>query len=689
MALRFFRKHRKWFMILVFGGVLGMVGWGVFGSERFRNLVTSLLGGGPGGEVVGRIGSREVTQKELGWFVTHLQMSGRACELWYRFLAGRAEDREDAAHISEDTVGQSAWLILAQRLEDPEQIDPATKMAWLALEEEACRFGFGTPAVEVERRLERLRSLGLTERDMANTVARLAQGRRGVFLEALRRDMTLMAYIQYLYEALGVPVRPELRRAFARQDARLKVRMAVFKAEDALDDVGEPAEDAILEYFNKYKQYLPGKGPDGIGYRIPAKVAVEYLVAEPDAFEDAAAETVTEESIEAYYKQHKDTEFRIEQEDEGEDEEKEKDTEADDEADADEDPEEIPGEKEVVEKKYRPLEEVREEIRDRLVRHEAEDLARKHLAGLVGEISTKRKGIDLRIWADGRRVRYVRLPDPLTAEELAEVEGLGGATRDRTTIPQAALNVVELVGPEKARLAVGEISEVYTGTDGKAYAFRVTDALPSREPKSLDEVRPAVVEDVRRAEAFRTVRERAKRLLEAAAGKGLETAAQEAKPEVETLTTDWFPRERFVPYGGRWISFAPTLPEVGSSPALVAKCFEMVRDGRERTLVTLGDKQMVVVAEVIDRKAPREAGYARFRPLVVQRLSRRMAGRALMDLLDPASIRRRWDVSVEISEKPEKEDDPSAEDGSTAPEPDEATAPEPDQAQTLPADDER
>jgi hypothetical protein len=664
MALRFFRKHRKWFMILVFVGIIGMVGWGVFSSDRFQAMLASILGGGEGGEVVGYIDGREVTAGELSRFATGLRVAGGASELWYQMLARQAEEQEAAARIFGATLEESAWPILVQQLKDREQIDRATALTWLALHDEARRFGFEVPEVEVESRLDGLRTLGLTSQDIANTVAREAYGRRDLLIDGLAADMTLAAYIRYLYETCGVPVEPELRRAYARQDARIKVRLAVFEADDALGDVGEPPEDKVREFFTKYKAYLPGGGPDGIGYRIPAKVAVEYLVAEPDAFEVEAAETVTDESVKAYYEERKDTEFLIEKE------EPEKDEAEDEDKDAAED------ESAADEKQYRPLEEVRDDIRDRLVRREAETLARNHLASLVGEITTKQKGIDLRIFADGKRVRYVCVPDLLAARELAEVEGLGSATRGRVSVPQAALSVVELVGAEKARLAVDEISEVYTGEGGKAYAFRVTDAVPSREPSGLDEVRAAVVEDVRRVEAFRLVRERAGRLLEAAAEKGLDAAAEKA--DVETVTSDWFPRQQYVPYGGRWLSFPPALPEVGSSPAMVEECFEMLKDGRERTLVTLGQRQMVVVAELVGRKAPREGGYALFRPVVAQRVSRQMAGQAVTDLLEVGSIQRRMAVVVEMPEEKAEEGAEAPADEDAEPVPDEPQIPMPD-----------
>ncbi len=672
MALRFFRKHRKWFMILVFVGILGMVGWGVFSSDRFQRMVGRLLGGGEEGKVVGYIDGREIRAGELVRFVTGLRVAGRSNQLWYQLLARQAPDRDAAARIYQATLEHSAWPILAQQLEDPEQeVDTRTALAWLALAEEAGRFGFRVPEVQVESRLDGLRELGLTGEDIAATIARDAYGSRDLLIDGLAGDMTLAAYIRYLAETCGVPVEPELRRAWAEQDARIKVRMAVFEADDALDQVGEPPEDKVRTFFNRYKQYLPGQGPDGVGYRIPPKVAVEYLVAEPSAFEGEAAETVTDESVKAYYEEHKESEFVIEDateeaEDEAADDEEETgDAADDDEADA---------------KQYRPLSEVRDDIRRRLVRRKAEDLAHSHLAGLVGEITTKQKGIDLRIFADGKRVRYVCVPDLLAAEQLAEVEGLGGATRERTRVSQAALSVVELVGPEKARLAVDEISEVYTGAGGKAYAFRVTDAVPSREPSDLDEVRAAVVEDVRRAEAFRIVRERAKDLLEKAAGNGLEDAAEKA--DVETVTSEYFPRQHYVPYGNQWESFAPPLPEVGYSPVLVEECFEMVEDARERTLVTLGAKKTVVVAELVGRKAPRREGFAMLRPMLVQRVSRQMAGRAVVDLLDTDAIQRRMGVEVRDEKPAEGEAEGDADAAApAAPETDAGAAAEPEPAE--------
>ena len=698
MALKFFRRHRKWFMILVFAAVISMVFWLAWQSMADR---IAAWWADRGDEVVGQIDGRNVTARELGEFAFGLRAAGTAVEVWVQALARTATTDEVGGRIIADTVAQSAWRTLSRTVKDPERIDRRTSMVWLALLDEARRLGLDTPEGEVHDRLQRLRSLGLSEALLSRTVSEIARNRHDLLIQGLQVDMTLASYLQYLYGSFGVPVAPEIRQEFARQDERIKVLLAVFKADDVLADVGTPAENALLEQFGRYKAHLPGQGPGGYGYRIPPKVAIEYLLADPAAFEVEAAEAVSAQDVKDYYEANKDTEFVAEppappapEKEEGAGADKpaaEADTkeaagaskdaegEAKDEAGAAKDgPEAAMGETgatadepaaraepKAPEKKYRPLDEVRDDIRRRLVRKAAEQLAHEHLAGSVADITTKRKGIDLRIWADGTRARYLDVPGLHTAEELAAMPGVGRATRGQVSLPDYALQVVELVGPEKARIAQGEISEVFTGPEGKSYAFRVSKVAESREPASLDEVREQVVEDVRRSEAFTLARERAKGLLEAAAKDGFEKAAQDRN--VKTTPTEWFPRQHFIPYGGRWLPFPPALPEVGSSPLVIAECFKMLEEGRQRTLVTLGDERMVVVAELVDRKAPRQAAYEQWQPMVAGRVANRLAAEGLQEVLDPDAVQRRMNVVV-LEPTPKAREEADAADASTTPE---------------------
>jgi len=200
----------------------------------------------------------------------------------------------------------------------------------------------------------------------------------------------------------------------------------------------------------------------------------------------------------------------------------------------------------------------------------------------------------------------------------------------------------------KVKLAVMEISDVYTDPDGNACVFRVTSIEPNHEPADLKDVRDKVLADVRGAKAFDLVRERAKALLDAAAAKGLEAAAKDArlKPPAES---DWFAREKTIRFGMQVFTLPATLPEVGANRLVVAECFRMAADGRQRTMVTLAEEREVVLAELVGRKEPREAAYQRDRPVLADRVGRQVAEIALRQAIDLGSIQRRMAVVCEVT----------------------------------------
>ena len=648
MTLSFFRRHRKWFMVLMFAAVISMVffmSW----RDMWDMLGRWLSSSGPR-RVVATIGGRTVRAGEVADFYTGMKVAGQASQWLQLALDSPDASPEDRRRLYEYTTGMTIWPILFQMLrEDRAKDNPL--LNWLALYDEACRLGFRTSEAEVNARIESLRALGLTDVHLARVADDVAGGRRGLLMEGFLKDMTLVAYINWLGETLGAAVEPEMRQEFARMDERIKVRLVALKADDALEQVKDVPDEALREQFEKYRTFLAGKSPEGYGYRIPDKVAIEYLVADTAGFQDEAAPRVTDEAVRAYYDANKDTEFLIEEEKKEEpDAAKKEDAKAADEKNDKAASAGRTGTKDETppEKTFRPFEEVRAEIRKTLLAREAERLARQRLYENVAEIRTMRKKPELGIWADGKAVHHVVVSRLHTAEELAELKGIGQATHENDAFPAYAVAVVELVGQEKARIAQGEIGDVFTGPDGQAYAFRVTAVEANHEPAALSEVRDKVLADVRRAKAFEMVRDRGKALLEAAsAKKGLEPAAKEAG--LETVESDLFPRERAIPYAGRWVKFPPALPEVGSSPLVVAECFKMAEDGRQRTLVTLGDRRMVVVAELIERKPPREAAFDAMRPLVAQRVAVRLAEGAVRAVLAGGAVQRRMTVVAEVS----------------------------------------
>jgi len=640
MQLAFFRRHRRFFMVLMVLAVASMVLWSV-GSKVWPQLMGWVSG--EGNPEVGTIGGAPVHQHELATFGRQIRVAGRAARTLLYKLAPSAKTPEAQADLAFQTAGRSIWPMVGDEFlnERPSGSDVLT---WMALYGEARQWGFDASDLDVEGRLEALHKLGLTAKDLKQTIAQEG-GDRDFFYEALRVDMTLRAYVDWLMETTAVAVQPELRRRFARLDEKMKVRLAVLKAEDFRDKAPEPSEEDIQKQFDACKQHLPGQGPKGFGYRIPDRVRIEYLVADPKAFEKDAEARAADEDVKAYYEAHKDPDYLVKEEPK-----KEGADEAAPVADA------------PKEKKFRPLEEVRDEIRKILLDGEAGRLAREKLQADVSEVRSMRAAPDLRIWADGALVQYRAVPEMLTAEQLAALEGVGGAARENRSLAEHALTLAELVGPERAQLAVGELSEMFADADGRAYAFRVTRCEKNHEPASLDEVRDKVIADVCLESAFESAVAAGRALLEAAAEPGLETAAKKAGVAVEE--SDWFPRERMVPVGrmGRWFAFPPSLPVVGSNRLVVAECFRLDPKDRRRTLITLAREREAVVIEVVDRKAPREAAYELMRPLLADVVSRELAESVHEDVFDREAIRRRLRALLTpVEEAPEGGAEPAAE----------------------------
>jgi hypothetical protein len=619
MQLAFFRRHRKFFMVLMVLAVASMVFFGTV-SYVWHHLV-AWVGGGLNPEV-GTIAGTPVRQRELATFYRQIHVAARFARTCLYKLAPSAKTPEAQADLAFQTAGRSIWPMLGNDFleEKPQGADVLT---WMALYREARQWGFDASGLEVEARLEALHKLGLTAKDLKQTIAQEA-GDRDFFYEALRVDMTLRAYVDWLVETTAVAVQPELRRRFARIDEKMKVRLAVLKAEDFRDKAPEPSEEDLQKQFDACKQHLPGQGPKGFGYRIPDRVRIEYLVADPKAFEKDAEARAADKDVKAYYEAHKESDYLVKEEPK-----KEGADEAAPVADA------------PKEKKFRPLEEVRDEIRKMLLDGEAGRLAREKLQADVSEVRSMRAAPDLQIWADGALVQHRAVPDMLTGEQLAALEGVGGAARENRGLAEHALALAELVGPERAQLAVGEMSEVFTDADGRAYAFRVTGYEKNHEPASLDEVRDKVVADVSLEAAFESAVSAGRALLEAAAEPGLEAAAKKAGVAVEE--SDWFPRERMVPVGqtGRWFAFPPSLPVIGPNRLVVAECFRLDPKGQRRTLITLARERQIVVIEVVDRKAPREAAYELMRPLLADEVSRELAESVYEDVFNREAIRQR------------------------------------------------
>jgi hypothetical protein len=622
MTLSFFRRHRKMFMVVMFASLISMVFFGSWPSMGPK--LTQWWYGTGEHTVIGTIAGREVREGEMSKFYQDLSIAGQASQFWMARLRPTVTSAEAAMRLHRCTMGASAYQVVGPVLFQ-EKASCAAILTYLAFYQEAAAAGFDTSADEAEARMKAVEALGLPAEDMARVI-RLAGGRHERLVEALRTDMTLRAYMNWVSEDLSGGVTPELHSEFVKYDDRIKVRLAVIKAADLIAEIKDIPEDEVKQQFEKFKAFLPGKSPEGYGYRIPDRVQIEYLVADPKGFTAKAEAGVAEKDVEEYYNARKDPEFLAKEE-----------KAAGPKAEARQEA-----------KKFRPLAEVRSDIRKVLVDQQAASLALEQLHGLVAEIRRLHPAPKLEIFADGKQVRYVGLAGLETDAQLASLPGIGKAERAGEPLAAAAAAMKELVGEKDAKCSLMEISEPFVGPQNESYAFRVVAFKANHEPALLAEVRDQVVADLRLAKAFELAAARAKTLFDAASAKGLEDAAKTAG--VKSAESDWVPRVRLVLVQdvGQFMAVPATFPEVGSNPVVTDAFFRMADENKRLTQVTLAKDKAVVVAELVGRRLPRQALFEKMRPLLAGQVAIEVGGPAWRQVLSLEAIQKRMDVVLKV-----------------------------------------
>lgn len=119
-----------------------------------------------------------------------------------------------------------------------------------------------------------------------------------------------------------------------------------------------------------------------------------------------------------------------------------------------------------------------------------------------------------------------------TAKDLQSLDGIGQSMLGQVPFgPYATEFALEFVPPadrEKSQvLYPHRPSQVMRDLTGSSYVFRVTSAIPSGRPKSIDEVAAAVERNLRFSRAYDIAKERAKATIEAARTSSLASAAQQ------------------------------------------------------------------------------------------------------------------------------------------------------------------
>jgi hypothetical protein len=147
--------------------------------------------------------------------------------------------------------------------------------------------------------------------DFAKILQYMSGGRKGQLTrrqlyDALRPE--LLAYEFGRAFAGNAPTTPAERwESYQKLNNRARIEVIPVAVADFVDKVADPDEKTLQDFFDRYKQFEPAPGSAVPGFKIPAKVALQYFEAEYDQFYDPDA--VTEQEIEAEYNKNKDTRY--------------------------------------------------------------------------------------------------------------------------------------------------------------------------------------------------------------------------------------------------------------------------------------------------------------------------------------------------------------------------------------------
>ncbi|MGD9634964.1 MAG: hypothetical protein AB7G28_04055 [Pirellulales bacterium] len=136
--------------------------------------------------------------------------------------------------------------------------------------------------------------------------------------DALRQEMLARNFLASYAFALQTELPEDRWRDWLRVNDRVTLEAVAVPAKSLLVDVKEPTDAELLTFFNEYKERepmpdlnwgveLPSPDP---AFRVPQRVAVQYLMADYNQFLAKAEDEVTDAEIEKFYADNKETMFQ-------------------------------------------------------------------------------------------------------------------------------------------------------------------------------------------------------------------------------------------------------------------------------------------------------------------------------------------------------------------------------------------
>ncbi len=125
----------------------------------------------------------------------------------------------------------------------------------------------------------------------------------------LRRELLAMRY-RGMMQSGAFPVSPlRFWDYYNRLERTVKAELMPIPVKDYIDDVEEPANAALVAFFDKYKHQYQYPGSPEPGFRTRERAAFSYVKFDYEQFFEAELALVTDEQVAKYYEENKE-EFR-------------------------------------------------------------------------------------------------------------------------------------------------------------------------------------------------------------------------------------------------------------------------------------------------------------------------------------------------------------------------------------------
>ncbi|HBG28380.1 MAG: hypothetical protein A2Y10_11220 [Planctomycetes bacterium GWF2_41_51] len=125
-------------------------------------------------------------------------------------------------------------------------------------------------------------------------------------LKVFANLMSIMTYSRVVTETENV-TESQLKNIYARATQSMDVNFVQFSSEEFTDKVAQPSSAQLTGQFEQFKNILPGtiteENPVGFGYKLPSRVAIDYMIIKLDDLKKNIP-APTNEEIEDYYRQN-------------------------------------------------------------------------------------------------------------------------------------------------------------------------------------------------------------------------------------------------------------------------------------------------------------------------------------------------------------------------------------------------